>query len=173
MATGGTFQAAGVLFTDGSDVLAGFQPLKESPSISGFGGTREGRETIRETAFREVLEELFDPNPNPDPTFDIKPLIRLLKERYKKDPIIRKGSYRFLILPFRELTAILALVKAIGLPSQVYTTIPSTIADLLKRRKPLPTSEISALHLLSRTATTGPNGEPIDPYFLEDLQSIL
>lgn len=164
------FAAAGVLFTDGSDVLAGFQLLKESPSISGFGGSREGKETIRETAFREVLEELFEPNP--DPTFDIKPLIRLLKERYKKDPILRKGSYRFLILPFRELTAILALVKAIGLPSQVYTTIPTTIADLIKKRKPLPTSEISTIMLLSRTASTGSKGEPIDPYFLEDMTSI-
>ena len=168
MATGHTFQAAGVLFTDGSDVLAGFQPLKEFPSISGFGGTREGRETIRETAFREVLEELFDP----DPTFDIKPLIRLLKERYKEDPIIRKSSYRFLILPFRELTAILALVKAIGLRSQVYTTIPTTVSHLIKKRKPLPTSEISTLMLLSRMATTESKGEPIDPYFLEDISSI-
>ena len=165
MSTSRTFQAAGVLFTDGTHVLAGFQPLKEEPSISGFGGSREGKETIRETAFREVLEELFDP----EPTFDIKPLIRVLKERYKKDPIIRKSSYRFLILPFRELTAILSLVKAIGLRSQVYTAIPITIADLIKKRQPLPTSEISTLHLLSRSASYG---EAIDPHFLEDLQSI-
>jgi hypothetical protein len=163
-----TFTAAGVLFTDGTQVLAGFQPLKEEPSISGFGGSREGKETIRETAFREVLEELFDP----EPTFDIKPLIRVLKERYKKDPIIKKSSYRFLILPFRELTAILALAKAIGMRSQVYTTIPTTAADLIKKRRPLPTSEISTLMLLSRTATTGSKGEAIDPHFLEDLQSI-
>ena len=168
MPTSRTFQAAGVLFTDGAQVLAGFQPLKEAPTISGFGGCREGKETIRETAFRELLEELFEP----EPTFNIKPLIRVLKERYKKDPIIRKSSYRFLVLPFRELTAILALVKAIGLSSQVYTTIPTTIADLIKKRKPLPTSEISTLMLLSRTATTGPTDEAIDPHFLEDLQSI-
>jgi hypothetical protein len=160
-----TFAAAGILFTNGTQVLAGFQPLKEEPSISGFGGCREGRETIRETAFRELLEELFDP----DPSFDIKPLINVLKERYKKDPIIKKGSYRFLILSFRELTAILTLVKAIGLRSQVYTTIPTTIADLIKGRRPLPTSEISTLHLLSRSA---PYGVAIDPHFLEDLQSI-
>ena len=165
MPTGRTFQAAGVLFTDGTQVLAGFQPLKEEPSISGFGGCREGKETIRETAFRELLEELFDP----EPTFDIKPLIRVLKERYKKDPIIKKSTYRFLILPFRELTAILALVKAIGLRSQVYTAIPTTVADLIKRRRPLPTSEISTLHLLSRSA---PYGFAIDRHFLEDLQSI-
>jgi len=167
-----TFTAAGVLFTDGTHVLAGFQPLKETPSISGFGGSREGKETIRETAFRELLEELFDPEPEPEPTFNIKPLIRVLKERYKKDPIVKKSSYRFLILPFRELTAILALVKAIGLRSQVYTMIPTTIADLIKKRRPLPTSEISTLMLLSRTATTGSKGEAIDPHFLEDLQSI-
>jgi hypothetical protein len=165
MSTSRTFQAAGVLFTDGTDVLAGFQPLKEEPSISGFGGSREGKETIRETAFRELLEELFEP----EPTFDIKPLIRVLKERYKKDPIVKKSSYRFLILPFRELTAILSLVKAIDLRSQVYTTIPTTITNLIKKRRPLPTSEISTLHLLSRSASYG---ESIDPHFLEDLQSI-
>jgi len=165
MSTSRTFQAAGVLFTDGTHVLAGFQPLKEEPSISGFGGSREGKETIRETAFRELLEELFDP----EPTFDIKPLIRVLKERYKKDPIIKKSTYRFLILPFRELTAILALVKAIGMRSQVYTAIPTTAADLIKNRVPLPTSEISTLHLVSRLA---PYGFAIDPHFLEDLQSI-
>ena len=50
------FMGAGCIFTNGTHVLAGFQPNKKSPAISGFGGKRHGTETFTQTALRETLE---------------------------------------------------------------------------------------------------------------------
>ncbi len=152
------FKAAGILFTDGSRVMAGFQPDKAA--YSGFGGSREHKETIRETAFREALEELLEPQDS------IIHLVASLKERYKSHTVIRKGTYRFLTLSFHELTDILKEAKAVDLKSQIYKLIPVTIESLLTKRQPLSTSEVHDLILLP---TQGTVTVPLDPYFAEDL----
>ena len=51
------FLGAGILFTDEKHVLAGYSYRKQ---ITGFGGHRRGEETPAQTAFREVVEELFE-----------------------------------------------------------------------------------------------------------------
>lgn len=155
----GPFKAAGILFTDSTHVIAGFQPGKSA--YSGFGGSREARETIRETAFREALEELLEPEGS------IQPLVNSLKERYKSYTVIRKGSYRFLILSFNELLDILKEAKAIDLKSQIYKSIPTTIAAFLTKRQPKPTTEVHELILLSVTATA--TIIPLDPNLKKDL----
>jgi hypothetical protein len=139
-------------------VLAGFQPGKAA--ISGFGGSREGRETIRQTAFREALEELLEPD------FLPAQLIQSLVTRYKKYPITRKGTYRFLTLHFEDLLIILQ--EATDLKSQIYRSVPTTIATLLKKRNPTPSSEVTELMLLPVKAA----GLDLDPHFAEDLLSI-
>ena len=155
----GRFEAAGILFTDGVHVLAGFQPGKAA--ISGFGGSREGNETIRQTAFREALEELLEPA-----SLSVQ-LLQSLVDRYKCHPITRKGSYRFLTLDFEDLLAILQ--EAVDLKSQIYKSIPTTIAALLKKRTPTPASEVTELMLLPISTTLDLD---IDPHFAEDLLSI-
>ena len=151
-----TFSAAGVLFIDGVRVLAGFQPSKNA--ISGFGGSREGRETIRQTAFREALEELLEPEVIP------ASLLQSLVARYKEYSVTRKGTYRFLTLTFEDLLQILHEAKAADLKSQLYKSIPTTITALINKRNPTPTSEVTTLMLIPRSTTKG-----LDPYFLEDL----
>jgi hypothetical protein len=153
-----TFKAAGVLFTDGVHVLAGFQPNKAS--ISGFGGSRERGETIRQTAFREVLEELLEPEAIP------ATLLQSLVTRYKKYPVTRKGTYRFLTLSFADLLHILQESK--DLKSTLYKSIPTTIAALLKKRIPTAASEVTTLMLLSVKEKVG-----LDPHFAEDLLALL
>jgi hypothetical protein len=155
----GPFKAAGILFTDSTHVIAGFQPGKSA--YSGFGGSRDHRETIRETAFREALEELLEPEGS------IQPLVNSLKERYKSYTVTRKGTYRFLILSFNELLDILKEAKAIDLKSQIYKSIPTTIAALLTKRRPQPTTEVHELILLPVTATA--TIIPLDPNLEEDL----
>lgn len=155
----GRFEAAGILFTDGVHVLAGFQPGKAA--ISGFGGSREGNETIRQTAFREALEELLEPGEIP------ASLLQTLVTRTKKYPIIRKGSYRFLTLDFEDLLIILK--EAADLKSQIYKSIPTTIAALLKKRTPTPASEVTELMLLPVKIA---DLSGLDPHFAKDLLSI-
>ena len=55
-----THIGAGCVFTDGKLVLAGYQPFKEIPCISGLGGTKKDGESVFETAMRETIEELFE-----------------------------------------------------------------------------------------------------------------
>lgn len=155
------FKAAGVLFTDGVNVLAGFQPGKNA--ISGFGGSREGRETIRQTAFREAVEELLEPALLPTQ------LIQSLVDRYKAHPVTRKGTYRFLTLSFEDLVTVLQEANAADLQSQIYTTIPTTMAALIRKRKPLPSTEVSRLTIVS---VHEPTFEGLDEHFAADLQTL-
>ena len=158
----GPFQAAGILFTDGTHVIAGFQPSKGA--YSGFGGSREARETIRATAIREALEELLEPEGQ------IQPFVNSLKERYKSYTVTRKGSYRFLVLSFNELLDILKEAKAVDLKSQIYKSIPTTIAALLTKRQPQTTTEVHDLILLPVSATV--HTIPLDPNLEEDLATL-
>jgi len=151
------FSAAGVLFTDGVHVLAGFQPNKAS--ISGFGGSRERGETIRQTAFREVLEELLEPEEIP------ASLLQTLVARYKEYPVTRKGSYRFLTLSFADLLFILQESK--DLKSTLYKSTPRSMTALLKKRKPTPSTEVTTLMLLSGKES----GIDLDPHFAADLMA--
>ena len=155
------FTAAGVLFTDGVHVLAGYQPNKAS--ISGFGGSRERGETIRQTAFRELLEELLEPEEIP------ATLLHTLVALYKKYPVTRKGTYRFLTLTFEDLLIILQEVRENNLVSTLYKSIPTTIAALLKKRMPTPASEVTTLMILP---VKGAVDLDLDPHFAEDLLSI-
>jgi len=59
-----SFSAAGILFQDGKNFLSGWNPSLDS--WSGFGGKRRGFETSIETAIREVVEEIFQVNPDAD-----------------------------------------------------------------------------------------------------------
>jgi len=156
------FRAAGILFTDGVHVLAGYQPSKAS--ISGFGGSRERGESIRQTAIREAIEELLEPSS------DIQFLLQVLVIRYKESPAVRKGSYRFLILSFEDLLRMLQEAKAAGIKSTLYKSIPTTIAALLNKRTPTLLSEVTELMLLP-AKTTGLSG--LDPQFAEDIASVM
>jgi hypothetical protein len=44
------YTACGVVFTDGRHILAGYQPNKKNPCISGIGGMKEKGETHFDTA---------------------------------------------------------------------------------------------------------------------------
>ena len=155
------FKAAGVLFTDRIHVLAGFQPGKGA--VSGFGGSREGCETIRQTAFREVLEELLEP------ISDLRPFIAALCDRYKDHPITRKEAYRFLTLTLEDLLCILKEAKEIDLKSNIYKSIPTTIAALIQKRKPLASSEVTTIMLLPVQEA----GVDLEPHFAEDIASLM
>lgn len=148
------YQGAGILFTDGNQVLAGFQAKKSY--ISGIGGKREYGENYHETAIRETVEELFD----------IIPCDELIKEiqtiPYSKR--FMNDSYVVLVYSFDDLLLFMNIIKKhVGI-SELYSEFPENILDLIYKRKLKNTSEVQQLYLLPLNKDLS-----IDNCFIKDL----
>jgi hypothetical protein len=152
------YQAAGCLFTNNQLVLAGYQPNKSLPYISGIGGTKMPGETFQRTAFRETIEEIFDVT-----TFPLG-LLTTIESILVPTRIIQNGNYIIIVLTFEDLELILRICRAYKLKTSVYDTIPLRLNDLIFNRKLDTSAEITHLALipLAKKVT-------IDPYFVEDL----
>jgi hypothetical protein len=133
------FEAAGVVFTDGRTILAGYQIHKANPYISGIGGKREGNETYMTTAIREMLEEMFDIKCPPE-------LIETVRSNTTPTRIIQTGTYIMVVYDFVTLDTILRLVGSLQTP--VYNRAPKNLNELIFKRISSPTAEISHLCLL-------------------------
>lgn len=164
------FKAAGVAFTNSRHVLAGYQPHKKHPSISGIGGSREPGESYMQTALRECVEELFEPTSIP------KALLPKLTQ-IAPQKVIQSGSYINAIYSFDDLHAMLAIMKRTGLRSPLYETFPKNITDLIMNRVPTgalsgdKAAEISHLALLPVIPQAADT--LIDPYFAADMPSFM
>ena len=154
------FKAAGVVFTDGTLILAGYQPLKKSPFISGIGGSKEPGENYKETALREMVEELFEVPPPAE-------LIAELK-KYRPNRVLHTGTYVRLVYTFEDLEAMLKLMKTYSPKSPLYDTFPETLMELLFDRRPKVKVEISHLCLLPvvKHDTRDPL---VVPYFVKEM----
>jgi hypothetical protein len=137
-----SFEAAGVIFADVTTVLAGYQPKKKTPGITGIGGKRQAGEHYIQTAHRECLEELFDwSKVGADFLNKMATTITPLH-------VISDDGYVNLVYTFDDLLKILKLVKKAGLKSHLYTERPASIEDLVLKRKPANSSEIQGLCLI-------------------------
>jgi hypothetical protein len=169
-----TFTAAGVVFTDGQRVLAGYQPKKKKPFLSGIGGGRDEGETYVMTAVREMIEELYELRDIPKKKY--APLYKDIVERVVPNKIVQSGTYIMLIYTFKDLDAILKITKRHGLSSPLYDTMPTTLMDLIFKRKPFydgdKVPEIS--HFAILPVVRHPKEHPfVDPYFIEDMDKLL
>jgi hypothetical protein len=133
------YTSAGCVFTDSKLFLAGYQPNKKKPCISGLGGSKKKGEIPQETAIRETLEELFHLKKVPHHL--INSLLTIIPQKTTQN-----GSYVMFIYSFAQLEEILGACS--GLVSPLYTTIPTSLIDLLLHRKPNTKAEISHLCLL-------------------------
>ena len=164
------FKAAGVAFTNGVHVLAGYQPHKKHPSISGIGGSREPGESYMQTALRECVEELFEPTSIP------KALLPKLTE-IAPQKVIQSGSYINAIYSFDDLHAMLKVMKRQGLSSPLYETFPKNLTELIMNR--IPTGALSGdkaaeiSHLALLPVITQAADTLIDPYFAADMPSFM
>jgi hypothetical protein len=157
------FKAAGVAFTNGYHVLAGYQPHKKHPSISGIGGSRETDESYIQTGLRECIEELFAPQYIP------KSLIPKLCTIIPKK-VVKSNTYINIIYTFDDLQLMLKIIKHSGLKSPLYQIFPKTLNELIMYRVSHTSAEISHLALLpvisSISSTTF-----IDPMFVADMSN--
>lgn len=162
-------KAAGCVFTNGSLVLAGYQPKKKNPVISGLGGGRKKGELPITTAIRETLEELFHINIKKIP-HDL--LIRL--QRHPSEKIVWNGSYVMYVYSFQQLEEILGFCIAAGITSPLYTTLPTTLTDLLLNRKPHPQGKAEVSHLCLLPLVNHISDYPfVYPGFLRDMRLLL
>jgi hypothetical protein len=157
------YKGAGILFTDKINVLAGFQPNKRIPKITGIGGTRNGSEPLLDCALRECIEELYDINVIPAKLF-LK-----LKELFHEKQFFITGWYINYVFSFEDLRLILKIVKRYKLLSPVYDILPTTIEELLLKRKHSSTAEIQSIVFLP-IACLELKYNPIGPEFIQDIQ---
>lgn len=140
-------------------ILAAYQPNKKRPHISGFGGKRLTHETFLQTSLRETVEELFDVEVP-------QKLLRTLTQTMFPTKVVLRGSYVCVIYTFDQLMDILQICKK-TLEKTVYPVFPETLEDLMLKRQPRATSELSHLCLLPLV-----RGIQIDPLFLRDLSDL-
>jgi hypothetical protein len=169
-----TFTAAGVVFTDGKHILAGYQPNKKKPFLSGIGGGRDEGETYTMTAIREMIEELYEVSAIPKKTY--APMYKEIVKRVIPNKIVQSGTYIMLVYTFNDLETILKIVKRHGLTSPLYDTMPITRMDLIFARKPFygedKIPEIT--HFAILPVVRHPTEHPfVDPYFIEDMDKLL
>jgi hypothetical protein len=159
------YTCAGVLFTNGTHVIGGYQPKKEFPCISGIGGKRELRDTsFLYTGLREFLEEVFAIEPNPS-------YIELIQENVTPLRIVELGGYINSVYSFTDLETILRLLQQNGAESRLYETFPTTIDSLMYTRKIGEDQEITHLAILPRVSTHG-DGAFVGREFIKDMKYI-
>jgi len=157
------YSSAGVLFTNGTHILGGYQPKKEFPCISGIGGKRELRDTSYiYTGLREFLEEVFDINSS---------YIELIQEHVTPLRIVELGGYINSVYSFTDLETILRLLQANGAESRLYETFPTTIDALMYTRKIGEDQEITHLAILPRVSSHS-DGAFVSREFIKDMKYI-
>jgi hypothetical protein len=157
------FDAAGVLFTDECHVLAGYQPNKLNPKITGIGGKRIDNETFMETALRECIEELFDVENVP------LELIERIQAHIPPLDYFMNKNYVSVVYTFNDLETILSLAKKYKIKSPLYLTHPSTLFDLIFHREHKFTSEIGTFSLLPACYYEGIT-QIVDIDYVNDIQ---
>jgi hypothetical protein len=156
---------AGCVFTDGHHVLAGYQPNKRNPCITGIGGHKEQGEEYLQTAFRETVEELFDVKQVP-PSL----LQKLSKCMIPKKTIFQKG-YVILQFDFQDYRSFLKYCKAAKIQSPLFQRLPTTLLDSIQQRRVVKTSEITHLCLLP-VIKEFQGKQVIHPSFLQDMKQM-
>jgi len=152
-----TYRAAGCIFTDGKQVLGGYQPKEDY--ISGLGGSRMNGEDYHQTAVRETVEELFDVIPSEQLIYQLQSIL------YSKS--FMTDSYVALVYSFDDLKTFMEICRIYLKESILYDTFPETIVELLFNRKPTEKSEIQQLYILPLTSEL-----LIDRNFLNDLSQL-
>jgi hypothetical protein len=160
------YKAAGIIFRSQTHVLAGYQPNKKKPSITGLGGCREKGENYYETAWRETIEELFGIHGMPPS------LLALLRKKLPASKVTYTGDYIIIVYTFEDLETLLALIRKINLPQTVYMKYPRTIHELIHTRQPLPRHEVQGLALIPIVKHEG-RGPLVSIDFLKDMITIL
>lgn len=160
------FKGAGIAFTDGKLILSAYHPQSSKRYITGIGGKREYNESYVYTAFREMLEELFEYH---NPPKDLIESLIAIRPPFKQSEIY---SYIILSYSFEYLEFILKHIASYKIPSKLYDEFPLTMFDLIIKRKCIsPSAELSHLCLLPVVRYSSKKS-PINEEFMDELIKI-
>lgn len=146
---------AGCLFIQGNFILVGYTPKYKK--WSGIGGKIEAKETLRQTAIREMVEELFGLKPTQKIINDIDKLLISSK-------IIIRENYGILPISFELYNYISLVLFTNRCVSPYYKTIPMKFIDLVQNRIPMDNAEITELKVVNYTL----NNPDIDKNIIAD-----
>jgi hypothetical protein len=149
-----TYTGAGCIFTDGIQILGGYQP--KGPYISGLGGHRINGEDYHQTAIRETVEELFDAEPSEELIYQLQSI------PYSKR--ILNGPYVALVYNFDDLRTFMEICKVHLNTSTLYKIFPVSLIELVFNRIHDEKSEVQQLYILPLNHELS-----IDKNFLNDL----
>ena len=117
-----SFTAAGCVFTNQTHILGGYQPNKDIPYISGFGGSRLEGETFERTAVREMIEELFDIEVTGE-------MIEWIIKMITPSRTIKHTGYMILQYSFEQLDEIMKFLEPYGEDSGLYKVWPKGLLN--------------------------------------------
>lgn len=136
----GPFRGAGCLFHNGSHALIGIHAREKKHGhvrMCGFGGSREGEEPWWQTAFRETVEELLEPERI---SFN---LYHALASNMSPQHILYDEETQYVCLVFSLEDMITFLhVCAPYITSPMYAIFPQSMEDLMFRRQLFRNAEI-------------------------------
>ena len=155
------YKGAGVLFTNGTHVLAGYQPNKKKPCITGIGGSREPYEIFLHTALREAVEELLHVKEVPSQ------LIFNLSDSLNPLSVFSNKDYATVVYTFEQLETFLIILKENGITTDLYKDFPLNLEELVFKRKNNKEAEIKQFAVLPLECSQ------ISKEFLKDLQMAL
>lgn len=144
-----TYHGAGIIFTNYTHMLAGYQPYKTIPCISGIGGSKENIDTNHYmTALREWIEEIFGFTYDHAMELMIKDMMQ-----YKELQVfqVKDGNYIYvnIVYSLEVLPKFLLIVERHAKEeSPYYTVFPYTLSELILNRKTCKSQEVSHLTLL-------------------------
>jgi hypothetical protein len=170
-----TYNGAGIIFTNGTHILVGYQPMKTHPCISGIGGSKEeiDKNIIKHTALREWLEEIFGYTYNST----MEKMISKLKLISEYQSIITTSdsyTYISLVYTFDNLEEFLRIISKYNVDSPYYNVFPKDLNDLLfKRSIKEEGQEVSILGLLPVIAKHNPNDPYVSSEVLEDIKKLI
>ena len=162
------YKAAGVIFTNGKLYLAGYQPHKRTPFISGIGGTKEQGESYTDTAIRESIEEIFDLIHTPPDMLDV------IKLSINPSKTVINGPYVTLVYSFEDLECIIDIVNRYEVKSRSYDLMPISIHDLIFSRKVSIDKNTEITHLCVLPLIFHNKHKPlVDVNLIQDITQIL
>jgi hypothetical protein len=135
-----TYHGAGMIFDNGRTILCGVEPSKRTGGLYGIGGKRESTDAnYRETAAREMLEELFGLH-RPSRALLQQILVAPPREETTVD------GYVMLRYGFDDLVLMLRILR--GQTSPFYNKMPTNISELILTRRHVAKAEMTHLCLL-------------------------
>jgi hypothetical protein len=155
---------AGCVFTNGKYILLGFQ--SRNHLMSGIGGKRKDGEDTVQTAFREVIEEIFGIR-------DVLPeCIEKCKNRIIPVGAFSRDKYHVYVLTFEHIFDIVNVLNETGCgkDSPYFEVLPSRIDELLFNRNAYASCEVPYLSLIPLMCAR--NKFRVDKDIFEDIRSL-